>query len=314
MRKWLPLSLKILVSVGLFAYLITQTGSAAVFERIASIEISTVMGFVFLLGLQILAAGARWLSVIRAIGCRVPYQTLVRIFYIGMFFNQALPGGVGGDAMRTFLLTREGLRMGRAITSVLIERATAVTGLILLLVLAQPFILQKIDESSKWVLVGVTGVVVAGLVGSLTCLMLLDRMPSWLFGSRLLKGLTLMAADMRTVFLSLGPLSRALLWALSGHLIVTSYFYLVARGMHIPISMIDCLALVPIVLLVTLVPVSIGGWGVRETAMIIVFGWVGVPDESALALSVTLGGLVLAASLPGGVVWLFARHRHTPPV
>ena len=62
MRKWLPLSLKILVSVGLFAYLITQTGSAAIFERIASIEISTVMGFVFLLGLQIFAAAARWLG------------------------------------------------------------------------------------------------------------------------------------------------------------------------------------------------------------------------------------------------------------
>ena len=62
-------------------------------------------------------------------------------------------------------------------------------------------------------------------------------------------------------------------------------------------------------MLITTIPLTIGGWGVRENAMIIGFGLVGVSSDAALALSVLLGLVGLFTTLPGGLVWLFSGER-----
>jgi uncharacterized membrane protein YbhN (UPF0104 family) len=56
-------------------------------------------------------------------------------------------------------------------------------------------------------------------------------------------------------------------------------------------------------------PISIAGWGVRETAMVGLFGLIGVPNEGALVLSVLFGLIGIAVAIPGGVVWLASRDR-----
>ena len=67
----------------------------------------------------------------------------------------------------------------------------------------------------------------------------------------------------------------------------------------------------PLVLLVTTVPVSIGGWGVREGAMVFAFGLIGVSEHSAFVLSFLFGLLVVAVSLPGGLIWLMSGERRS---
>jgi uncharacterized membrane protein YbhN (UPF0104 family) len=64
------------------------------------------------------------------------------------------------------------------------------------------------------------------------------------------------------------------------------------------------------VALLTSLPISIGGWGVRETAMIGLLGLVGVPASAALVLSVELGLITMAASLPGLVFWFLINPKN----
>ncbi len=79
---------------------------------------------------------------------------------------------------------------------------------------------------------------------------------------------------------------------------------LVARAIGLDVGLLECLALVPLALLVAMLLVSIGGWGVREGAFVAAFGLVGVPACDAFGLSVIFGLAVIVAELPGGLVWL----------
>ena len=67
------------------------------------------------------------------------------------------------------------------------------------------------------------------------------------------------------------------------------------------------LLIVPVVTLFTLIPISIAGWGVRESVMIIGLGYLNVPPEEALALSILYGLLMAMIALPGGFIWLFIK-------
>jgi len=81
------------------------------------------------------------------------------------------------------------------------------------------------------------------------------------------------------------------------------------RGLDLPVTWVDCLALIPPVILATTLPISIGGWGVREGAMVVALGAIGVPAEGALVLSVVVGLVGMASALPGGLIWLLGGDR-----
>ena len=65
----------------------------------------------------------------------------------------------------------------------------------------------------------------------------------------------------------------------------------------------------PLVVLIMTIPISIGGWGVRETAMVALFGLIGVSNEGALVLSVLIGLVGMVSALPGGLIWLLSRDK-----
>ena len=80
--------------------------------------------------------------------------------------------------------------------------------------------------------------------------------------------------------------------------------FILAAGLGLEVSLLDCIVLIPPILLVLSIPISIGGWGVREGAIVWGFALVGVPNDAALALSLLFGVVGLVVSLPGGIVWL----------
>jgi uncharacterized membrane protein YbhN (UPF0104 family) len=75
------------------------------------------------------------------------------------------------------------------------------------------------------------------------------------------------------------------------------------------LSFFDCLVLMQPVALITALPISIGGWGAREAAMVGLLGLVGVPASAAFVLSVQVGILTTLVALPGGVLWLLLKER-----
>ena len=86
-----------------------------------------------------------------------------------------------------------------------------------------------------------------------------------------------------------------------------------AVSLNLNISLLECVVLMQPVALVANLPISVGGWGVRETAMIALFGLIGVPASATLVLSIQLGLLSLVVALPGGLLWLALKSNASRP-
>jgi uncharacterized membrane protein YbhN (UPF0104 family) len=84
--------------------------------------------------------------------------------------------------------------------------------------------------------------------------------------------------------------------------------WMIGLGLNLGMSLADCMVLTPLIVLAAMLPISLGGWGVREGAAILLFGLVGLTRSDALALSVVFGLCTVAVSLPGSVLW-FVQDR-----
>ncbi len=308
-RKWLPLALKFLVSVLLIWFLLTKIDLAAAVARLSEASLGMVVLAGAVLMVQLGVAVARWLAVLNAMGTPLPFGQILRFVYMGWFFNQALPSTVGGDAVRIYKVYRAGLPMGSAVNGVMLDRFATVFSLIIVVAAVQPFFLARLGEMAPaWMVPAVSLFLAAGFAG-VAFLIALEYLPEGLRRWRLVRGLAGLGSDSRKVFLAPGPASRILAWSIIGHLNVTAALFLLAVGLDLEVSFLDCLALFPPVILITTLPVSIAGWGVREGAMVAAFALVGVPAEGALVLSILFGVIVVVVSLPGGLVWLLSGDR-----
>jgi hypothetical protein len=83
-------------------------------------------------------------------------------------------------------------------------------------------------------------------------------------------------------------------------------FWLLAHGQQLPFTASDAVAVVPLVLLISMVPVAIAGWGVREGFVVALLGAAGIGSDGALLLSVSFGMTLLLAALPGVAVLIFS--------
>ena len=308
-KKWLAIALKLFVSGFLIWFLIGKVDLETAKTRLVQADGLLLMAGALFLGVQAVIGGFRWRAIQNAIGAPLSYLKSLKFFYIGMFFNQTLPSSVGGDAVRMYLTYRDGLDLRGAINGVMLERMAAMVGLILMVDVAQSLYMEQLDAETKaWILPAMV-IITLVMIGGLGFLMFLDRLPAKFKQWKLFRGLGLLAGDTRKVFLNPKPALVVTLWGIVTQLNISFVVYLLALSLALDVTMFDCLALVPPVLLITTLPISIGGWGVREGAMVSAFALAGVPAEGALVLSLMVGLVSMAVSLPGGLVWLASRTK-----
>lgn len=310
MKKWLSLALKFAVSGGLIWFLFRyKVDPAAVFDKLLQVEPGMLALAVAVFLVQILICSFRWQAALNAIQARLAFLKTFQLFFIGAFFNQTLPSSVGGDAVRVYKAYREGLSLAGAFNGVMLERVATVIALVVLVLATQPFFLPRVGAEEASLIVTALALFSVVVAAGLGVLMVLDRLPGSLRRWRVVRGLGHLAADARRVFLSPVNAGKLLGWSILGHANLTLGVYFLARSLDLAVSWLDCLALVPPVILITTLPISIAGWGVREGAMVVAFGFIGVAQNDATALSLLFGLTAILTSLPGGVIWLASGGR-----
>jgi glycosyltransferase 2 family protein len=105
-------------------------------------------------------------------------------------------------------------------------------------------------------------------------------------------------------------LLNAFAGAVTVQAILVLFYAAVARSLNIPISIWHVAVIVPVSFVVQMVPVSVNGFGVREATFSFYFSRLGLPMESAMALSLGSTALVMLFSLSGAVVYVGRRHPH----
>jgi uncharacterized membrane protein YbhN (UPF0104 family) len=304
LKQWLFALFKLAVSIGLLALLLRSldvTAVTAVLERLPATAIAT--GLVLML-VQIAVLGLRWGMVMAAIAARIAFRKALPVTFIGTFFNQVLPTSFGGDAVRMWQAYRLGISGEAAVIGVLLERVSGLFGLVVLTALGVAYLGSEIDNQAiRLGLLATLPVAVAGVL----VLTALDRLPERWRRLPVLAEAARLARDSRRVFLAPNKALPLLLLSMLSHGLAAAAIYAFAVGLQLELPFLTCVALFSAVILVTTIPISFAGWGLREGAMVALFAFTGLGADTALALSLAFGAAYLVASLPGCALWLAWR-------
>lgn len=309
--KYLLFVVKAAITLGLIWVVVRNVDMTDTLQRVRSISLGTGLGVIGLLLLLSLLCIFRWQVVMRQFGRGLGFPLTARLFFEGLFFNQALPSTVGGDGIRIYRAFRAGLSLSAAINSVVLDRILGLTSLMLLAAVAQPLFYQRVDSlAARLTFSAVFLAAIGGIVALLLLAYLPERFHSW----KVARGLVALSLAARQAFRTSSIFVPVTLLSIAGHLISVAVFYLLSVSLDLGVSFMDCLVMVPSVLLLATVPVSVAGWGLREGATVAAFGLLGVPAGGAAAASVLFGiGMALVA-LPGGVLWFLNADRGTGEV
>lgn len=293
---------KALITLAIIWYLLQGMELGAIVHHALSIDTVYIV-IASVLGLLIsVVASVRWYYVLQATGHRLTWYRTLQLTMVGTFFNQILPSAMGGDLVRIPYAHQSGLPLGSAINSVILDRVVAMLALILLVLVSLPLALSVLNAShARWTLIAVA----AGGLTATAVLLCFAQMPAR-FRHSIFKPIITLSLSLREAVAG-RPALAVLVSGIVVHLVRVVSVYVIAVGMHLDIVFSDCLILVPPALLITVLPISVGGWGVREGAFVIAFGFVGLPPEQAFALSVVFGITILIAALFGAPFWVFLR-------
>ncbi len=299
------LALRIAVTVALLFWLLRQVDLPLLIDRLTGVQpVFLVLGMALVVGQGIGLMATRWGIVLKALGAPERWRKLARIMAIASFFNETLPSTVGGDAVRAMMLRGPGRSLGLVAQSIALERGL---GLMSLMIFALVGALIEIPfASDPTPLIGVAAAAAAGLAGAAS-LILLARFkvrPPFAFLRRpydaIVTALNALGRDRKRLALVVGL-------SFLGQAAVFTTLWMVTLALHIPVSPLHVMAIMPGVILVTVVPISVGGWGLREGAMVVGLGVVGVSTTDALTISLLYGAKFAVFGLLAGAVWLFTR-------
>jgi uncharacterized protein (TIRG00374 family) len=302
--KQVGLVIKIVITISLLAYAFSRIELSHPVQRLMEANFWMLLAGLLVLGLQPLIGALRWWLVLVPLGAPSPLRLVVRWTYIGVFFSQVLPATVGGDAVRIWLQHRAGSPLRTAVTSVGLDRAVMLFGLTTLLALDLPWLgrLTKVD-SLAWLAIGL---LIAGAVG-LGVLLLCSKIPQRLATHAIVRGIVYLAIDARAFLARPGYLCAVVLLSYLSYFNIILSLYLFSLGFGARPDFVDFCVVIPPVLLASTVPISIGGWGTREVAMISALATVGINSNSALGVSVCLGIASILVALPAFGFYMLDR-------
>jgi glycosyltransferase 2 family protein len=296
---------KTVISVALIATILSRIDYSRFLTHWRDLTLFAVVISLALLAFQTtVIAGMRLKLVLESLGTRCALKRTSTIALCGFFIEQVAFGFVGGDVMRLWLLRCAEVPLKRAVAAVLIDRCLGFTGIVLLVLLGLPGLMRLVTDVDQRIIVMVLATLLFVPCAAIASFTLLPekwrRLPLFDDVSEVMSAAIGNIAAVRR-------LSMAFALAAATHLINVLVIFIVGRALGIPISLEQWFFIVPAVLLFSMLPVSAGGWGVREGAMVMALQGFGIPAEVAVVPSILFGLGVLIVTLPGAIVWMASR-------
>jgi glycosyltransferase 2 family protein len=307
MRRILLSAIKILVSVALLYLALRKANFADLASRIGVASLGWIGLAIAVTFLQIFIGVLRWRIVSAACGAPLPVRQAMRYNLIGTFFNQTLPSSIGGDAVRLWLVARAGAGWRAATYSIFVDRAIGLIALAVIIVASLPWSYHLIgDRYGRTALVLIDLAALAGGAGFL----LLGALPwPWLkrwWGTHHLHACAVIAN--RVIFSRQSGPQIAVL-SLLVHVLAVVIAWCVVQSIAAPVAFGQIFQLIPPVMLITMLPISIAGWGVREATMGLAFGYAGLMTNEGINISLLYGAVSFIVGAFGGLVWVFSAEK-----
>ena len=288
------------VTLALLAYALSRLSADQIAEIASWRSVVLLLASSVVLLIVVGLNTVRWLLVARICRVQIPWQRSFQWTMIGHFFNQIFPSSVGGDVVRGILAGRGINDMGGAFSSIALERIVGLVALLALIAIGQPLLIARLHDRSLSHLA--LAAILLSLCALVAAFVLATFVGNWRSG-RLQAAAHRFAGDASRLIAS--PLLTALALLVSfvmhgSNLVLTA---VVANQLGADVSLLDVLLVVPTIILIASLPISIGGWGVREAALAVGFSGLGQPASVAVATSLIIGLANLVSALPGAAAW-----------
>ena len=297
--------LRLLVALLLLGWLISRMDLQALGEVVRRASLAHLLLSFLMVHLAYLLLTLRWKVLLDRSTVRVPFRDLLKLTYIAHFAGYLLPGGFSIDAVRGVYLWR-GLNQGRGegIASILVDRVVGFWAILLLAFVGAVGLNQR------------TLILPVGAAfGGLTLVWILAFLP---FSGNLVRHLSArlwMGARILRLYEALRRYAHAPVRLMLAALISLAFQFAYVYAAHLvlqgltdsPPSLAAALAYVSLINALTMIPVTVGGLGIREGGFVAAFQ--GLPREVAFTGSLLYYGVSVLAALPGAVLWLLEKDR-----
>jgi len=314
-KKHIITFLKILISCSLIYYLLHKIGVGNIVEQFLSLEI-----FWFITGLLIFTASnflgsLQWKLILDSHDVRLSFRKVLSYYYAGLFFNNFLIGYVGGDAIRIYDISRNTNKTSAAIASVILDRFI---GFVLLTTMALLGALLWINNEVSAKILPILLIILAGwllLIFLLFNKSIVGRYIT-IFKKLIPKQLINKISEIYNAIHAFQDKGDVLV-KISMISIFTQglrifVHYVAARSIGVKLDIVYFIIFVPIIALISSLPISIGGIGVRETSGVALFTQAGAVESDVVAFEFIAYLIGIVSTLPGGIVFMFRKDYKEP--
>ena len=299
--------LRTLVSVGLLVALFTFVDIQATLAIVSGLDPLHFSAAIVLSLLARFISAYRWYVLLHGKNPAVTYGSIVRLSFVSMFLGTFLPGAIGVEAVRVYGLSRETSDVHLSVTSVLLERLTGLFVLLLFVLTVlnwAPDSMPKVINYGAWI--GFAGLILGSIVIMTQNLRnLLDRVLSALSLSFVRHNLDRVYECLDLYWDQKGLIVWSLFTAVIANVVRIATVWLCGLALGLDISIFYFIIFVPVIVLVGMFPISLGGLGVAEVTFVVSFGSIGLSAELGLALGLLFLLLNLIAITPGA--WIYWR-------
>ena len=288
-------AIRIAVSLAIVVYILVDVDHGDLAAALGRVRLGPFVGALLLYLAGQLMSSYKWWLLGTSVGLDRPLADYTRFYFIGMFFNLFGPSTLGGDVVRALYLA-DGRQPGLSFNSVVFDRAS---GLALLMAMGAVGLLVFPQYHFPWPLTA--GVVVAGTVlvlGWWTCPRLVRLLPE---RNRIRRQVEDELAPFwrdRRMLLKISVVSIAF------HLTQVTAQWVLARAAGAALPFSYCLIFHPMISVMTALPLSVGGFGVREGGYLYFLTRIDVDDSIAVTAGLLWFAVTAVAGLLGGALFV----------
>jgi len=291
--------IKLLITIAIFYYLFQKINFQELWGILAKSHGGWILLALFLqLGSTYLAA-YRWFKISKLLLFKESLSFYVQSYFKGTFFNQVLPSSIGGDAVRMIDLTRKGYDKKEAFYDVFVDRVVGLVGLLALNLIASILFYGTFDHDLSQLIILIS---LVGLLG-FTSLFFYNKI-HFLAKYKFLNLFHRLSTRLNALYSSKIILFQHISISIAVHFLSVLTMYAISLSIDTHLTFQMLLIAVPPVFLLTIIPLSLAGWGIREGAMVGIFTLIGANPAKILAMSILYGLLLIISALPGSYFWI----------
>lgn len=304
MKENIKTIIKVVVSLVLIMVVLKLSNPKEIISSIENANFSLLFIAFLLVLFSTIIASYRWFIVMKTLKYRGEFKFYLKSYFLGIFFNQLLPSSIGGDAYRVINVSSLGYRKIDVLSGVIIDRMLGLVGIFILNIIFNNILYDLLPLPLYYGINVICGIGILGFI-FFTFLHKINFISKFRFMNIFISW----SKDLWKVLNSPKRAIYQLSLTLFIHFLTFLGVYFISKSIGLSIGLLIFMVIMPPVILFTMVPISIAGWGVREGAMLLFFDLLMVPKELSVSISIIFGLFYIIQGIIGIFFWVNEKNK-----